>query len=156
MDEQPTLQLIDGTDTQIAQDSNDQSSILTKTVKFNFENGNFEDFDKLSKVISNKVQTIRQTILPLVEVALIELLGNDLNVKYESFNSIFSQKNNNPTFSVELKVSTKEWIGTDVSQEAVKKDADYIINRLKVVPNVNWKHCIIDTQDGSLTLSFVI
>lgn len=156
MDEQPTLQLADGTDTQIAQDTSDQTIIPNKTVKFKFEDGNFEEFDDLSKVINVKVQTIRQTILPLLEVALIELLGNDLNIKYDSFSSVFNMKNNNPIFSVDVKVSTKDWIGTDVSKEAVKKDADYIIDRLKVIPNVNWKHCIIDTKDGSLTLSFVI
>ena len=156
MDEQPTLQLTDGTDTQIAQDVSNQESIPTKTVKFAFEDGNYEEFDDLAKIINVKVQTIRQTILPLLEVALIELLGSDLNLKYNSFNSMFSMKNNNPTFSVDVKLSTKYWIGTDVSQEAVKQDADYILDRLKVVPNVNWKYCIINTQDGSLTLSFVI
>lgn len=151
------LQLDDGTETEVAQDNAIQTKPLQdRKVKFNFQDGNFDVFISYGKDIAAKFQTVSQTILPLIEVALIELLGNDSLVKYELFNFAPKMSGNMFCLKVTIVASTKDWIGDDITLDATKQDAAYVLNRVSVVPNVRWEHCIIDTKDGTLTVEFTI
>lgn len=151
------IQLEDGTDTEVAQDNTIQETPLQNAkIKFNFLNGNYDIFPNYGKEIAAKFQTVSQTILPLVEVSLIELLGNDSLVKYELFNFMPKFAKSKLYLAIKIVASTKDWIGDDITLDATKQDASYVLNRLSVVPNVHWEHCIIDTKDGTLTLEFTI
>lgn len=150
-----TLQLADGTETEVQQDSRN-AELQNVTPKFKFAKGNYENFDNQSNAITLKITQVRQTILPIFTAALIELLGSDSAIKYDTFNSTFITAKGQLLIQVDITVIVNKWIGTDVSKEAANKDAQYVLNRLKVVPNVNWQNCMINTNDGSLNLRFTI
>lgn len=142
-----TLQLADGTGTNIQ-----EQPTQPVTAKFKFQSGNYDDLSN----ISNTVTTIRQTILPIFTAALIELLGDDTSIKFDTFNASFVSEKGRIDIIVNITVKINKWIRSDVSKEAVNQDAQYVLNQLKVVPNVNWQNCTINTNDGSLNLRFVI
>jgi hypothetical protein len=154
----PKLQLADGTDTNVSTDTSVQSDSLAPVkAKFKFMNGNYDRLDDTIKELSNKLQTIRQTIIPLLGAGMIELLGSDSSIQYDTFSYSYAFSNNNSILvKVEVILKTQEWIGTDTPKSAVDKDAKYILDKLRVVQNIDWEHCIIDTADGSLTLNFTI
>ena len=120
--------------------------------KFKFQNGNY---DSLSN-ISNLVTIIKQTILPIFTAALIELLGDDASIRFDTFNASFITDKGRINILVDITVKINKWIKSDVSKEAVNQDAQYVLNQLKVVPNITWQNCVINTNDGSLNLRFII
>ena len=136
------LQLADNTDTEVQE----QEQKKPVSVKFNFQHGNYDLFTSVPKIITE----VRQTILPIFTAALIELLGDD------TFNSAFVTKGDKVNVIVDITIKTVKWVKSDVSKEAVNQDAQYVLNQLKVVPNVTWQNCSINTNDGSLNLRFVI
>src|SRR5574344_1769789 len=116
----PTLELADGTDTGIAQDTTIQTGALNKNkVIFKFKTGNYNNLDDSAKQLNNKTNIIRQTILPLITAAMIELLGSDSSVEYESFNSLASFIKNGIQIKVDIVLKTQEWIGNDITYQAV-------------------------------------
>lgn len=140
------LQLADNTDTEV------QEQKKPVSVKFNFQHGNYGLFTSVPKIITE----VRQTILPIFTAALIELLGDDTSIKFDTFNSSFVTKGNKVYVIVDITIKTVKWVKSDVSKEAVNQDAQYVLNQLKVVPNVTWQNCSINTNDGSLNLRFAI
>lgn len=151
-----TLQLADGTDSGISVDATTQVNELdpTGTATIQFSTGNFNQLSQIPNKINEKISTINQTILPLINVALIELLGNNSAYKPESFQSAFKMDNNIPVFTVETIFKASGWIGNDVAQSSIAKDAEYILNRINVVEGVNYTKCEINCGDGSLTVNF--
>ena len=87
---------------------------------------------------------------------MIELLGDDTSIKFDTFNSAFVTKGDKVNVIVDITIKTVKWVKSDVSKEAVNQDAQYVLNQLKVVSNVTWQNCSINTNDGSLNLRFVI
>ena len=117
-----------------------------------FEQGNFDQILGLPQVVSSKISQIVQTFLPLVEVALVELLGNNTLYKKSAgqFNPSFDQKGQisigfNLVYQVEL------WIGQDIEMEAIKHDATYVLNKIKPC-KANITRCEIDTTEGTLII----
>lgn len=151
-----TLQLADGTDSGISVDATKQQEDLDPngiaTIKF--EKGNYSQLSQIPSKITEKISVINQTILPLINVALIELLGNNNAYQAEQFLSTFSLENNNPTFNVETIFKANGWIGNDVVQSAIAKDAEYILNRINVVKGVHYTKCEINCGDGTLSVNF--
>lgn len=152
------LQLADGTDTQVAQDSSLQFDAINPEgeASISFESGNFNQLTQMPQQIMTKIATIQRTIMPLAEVALIELLGNNKAFKGESFNAVFNMLDNTPKFECNATYSVELFIGTDIEQADIQHDAKYILDRLKAVPNVQWNQCSIDCTDGKVRLGFVI
>lgn len=152
------LQLADGTDTQVAQDSSLQFDAINPEgeASISFESGNFNQLTQMPQQIMTKIATIQRTIMPLAEVALIELLGNNKAFKGESFNAVFNMLDNTPKFECNATYSVELFIGTDIEQADIQHDAKYILDRLQAVPNVQWNQCSIDCTDGKVRLGFVI
>ena len=141
------LQLMDGTDIGVQELNKKPVS-----AKFKFQHGNYDLFTSIPNIIAQ----VRQTILPIFTAALIELLGDDSSIKFDTFNSSFITKGDKTSVIIDLTIKTAKWVKSDVSKEAVNQDAQYVLNQLKVVPNVIWQNCTINTNDGSLNLRFVI
>ena len=152
------LQVADGTDTQVAQDSSLQFDAINPEgqASINFESGNFNQLAQMPQQIMTKIATIQKTIIPLAEVALIELLGNNKAFKGESFNAVFNMIDNIPKFECNATYSVELFIGTDIEQADIQHDAKYILDRLKVVPNVQWNTCSIDCTAGKVNLGFIV
>lgn len=94
--------------------------------------------------------------MPLAEVALIELLGNNKAFKGESFNAVFNMLDNTPKFECNATYSVELFIGTDIEQTDIQHDAKYILDRLQAVPNVQWNTCSIDCTAGKVNLGFIV
>ena len=152
------LQLADGTDTQVAQDSSLQFDAINPEgeASISFESGNFNQLTQMPQQIMTKIATIQRTIMPLAEVALIELLGNNKAFKGESFNAVFNMLDNTPKFECNATYSVELFIGTDIEQADIQHDAKYILDRLQAVPNVQWNKCEIDCTQGKVNLGFII
>lgn len=153
------LELSDGTSTEIAQDSSLQYDAIKPEgeASISFSSGNFEHISELPQSINQKVITITKTIMPLAEAGLIELLDNNKAYKGQDFQASFNMSPaGQPTFEVHAQYKIENWIGTDVPQEDIAEDAKYLLNRLKVVPNVQWTECTIDCTEGSFKLGFII
>ena len=152
------LQLADGTDTQVAQDSSLQFDAINPEgeASISFESGNFNQLTQMPQQIMTKIATIQRTIMPLAEVALIELLGNNKAFKGESFNAVFNMLDNTPKFECTATYSVELFIGTDIEQADIQHDAKYILDRLKAVPNVQWNRCEINCASGEVNLGFII
>lgn len=152
------LQLNDGTDTQVAQDSSLQFDAINPEgeASIKFESGNFSQLAQMPQQIMAKIATIQKTIMPLAEVALIELLGNNKAFKGENFNAVFSMLDNTPKFECSATYSVELFIGTDIEQADIQHDAKYILDRLQAVPNVQWNKCEIDCASGKVNLGFIV
>lgn len=152
------LQLNDGTDTQVAQDSSLQFDAINPEgeASIKFESGNFSQLAQMPQQIMTKIATIQKTIMPLAEVALIELLGNNKAFKGENFNAVFSMLDNTPKFECNATYSVELFIGTDIEQADIQHDAKYILDRLQAVPGVQWNTCSIDCTSGKVNLGFII
>lgn len=152
------LQLNDGTDTQVAQDSALQFDAINPEgeASIKFESGNFSQLAQMPQQIMAKIATIQKTIMPLAEVALIELLGNNKAFKGENFNAVFNMLDNEPKFECNATYSVELFIGTDIEQADIQHDAKYILDRLQAVPNVQWNTCSIDCTSGKVNLGFIV
>lgn len=152
------LALADGTDTQVAQDSSLEFDAIDPDgqASISFENGNYNQLSQIPQQITDKISTITKTILPLAEVALIELLGNNKAYKGEDFNTTFNIVNGQPKFDCRAVYTVSLFIRTDIEQEDIKHDANYILERLKAVPNVQWNTCSIDCTEGTVVLEFIV
>lgn len=152
------LQLNDGTDTQVAQDSSLQFDAINPEgeASIKFESGNFSQLAQMPQKIMTKIATIQKTIMPLAEVALIELLGNNKAFKGENFNAVFNMLDNEPKFECNATYSVELFIGTDIEQADIQHDAKYILDRLQAVPNVQWNKCEISCTDGKVNLGFIV
>lgn len=153
-----TLQLADGTDTGISVDSSNQADALDPngTATISFEKGNYNDMSKIPTMISEKSTLISKTVLPLIQVALIELLGNNKEYIPETFNSTFTMENNNPIFNVETAFRVDKWIGNDIQQSAIAADAKYVLDRINVVQGVTFTKAAIDCNEGKMFINFTL
>jgi hypothetical protein len=119
-----------------------------------FKEGNASNIKNFLASFERKLKLIIQTIEPLTEVALIELLGN--SNAYERTSS-----NINPTKDFDLNVkfvyTVNGWLTSkSATSTEVAQDADYVYNKLKVVKGVkSWKSCTINLAEGTLTIEFI-
>lgn len=152
------LQLADGTETDVAQDSALQFDAINPQgeASIKFEKGNFNQMTAMPQKINQKIVTIQKTVMPLVEVGLLELLGNNKAYKGESFNAVFNMLDQEPKFEVNCTYSVEMFIGTDIDKADIQHDAKYLLDRVKVVPGVQWNMCEIDCTEGKVNLGFVI
>lgn len=151
-----TLQLADGTDSGVAVDTSNQVDALDPagTASIQFKSGNYNELNQIPNQIAEKSTVISKTILPLIQVALIELLGNNKAYIADVFNSTFTMEDNTPTFNVDLTFRVDGWIGNDVALSSIGEDAKYVLDRINVVEGVNYTKCEIDCNTGSLNIAF--
>lgn len=133
---------------------NKENAFLQPT-QISFEKGNYNEIEYLGDSLIHKVQTIKNTILPLIEKSLVELLGNSDAYKRSNFFSKLEFVESKPVYSVETIYSVPLWIGQDVERSFILDDANYVLNTISVVPNVSWQKCEIDTTEGELRVNFL-
>jgi hypothetical protein len=159
-----TLQLADGTDTEIQRDS---TSVETNDIdrdvpppegeiNIEFEKGNFTQLEGSVQDYSKLIQTVENTFVPLCEKALIELLGNSQSYRRVEFTGVPNLNGNNLKVDVDLKYHVDLMIGTDVDPQAVKHDQDYILDTIKPTPNLMVRNIKIDTQTGDISIGVTI
>jgi hypothetical protein len=117
-----------------------------------FEQGNFATIMGLPKVTADKTAQFVQTFVPLVEVALIELLGNSDRYEHK-LAQCAPAFDNTGKISIEftLQYSVSSWIGNDISTVDIQHDANYVLQKIQPV-NANITKCEIDVSNGTLTI----
>ena len=126
------------------------------TNEITFANGNLNLIQSSLKNLIRKPGLILRTFLPLVEKALIELLGTSSSYKRDSFNFNIITSNNQIVYSIMATYSVDLFIGTDIEAAAVKHDQDYIAGTISVVPGIKIKSVKIDTATGLVTVAVEI
>lgn len=164
MDEQAiqpdNLELADGTDTPTQAEVQDSSTVeaipASATPSQQFKSGNLEQLPAIQQNIEYVTSVLTKTVEPLIEAALIELLGN--SGAYTRDEAVVSPSMMGSSFSVDVRMVFKVplWIGDDINKDDVMHDAKYVLEKVKPVQDINWKTCSIDTTDGTLLLEFTI
>jgi hypothetical protein len=127
-------------------------------VDIQFEQGNFSQLRDLPEVIADKTTMVTQTLEPLIEKALIELLGSSSMFKREAGNISFGPDDNGQvTLSGVLTYICTFWIGTEVDPNDIKHDSSYVLGTLQpIADKVKFTECSIDTADGRLKVGFTL
>ena len=147
------LTLNDGTQTHIAVDSEDQVGEVDQdkdNYEVTFEKGNWDLFTQSAQQYSQKVTVIRQTLVPLVEKALIELLETSGAYDRESFVSYAIFQNDEFRVVAEMHYTVDLWLGEGFQEDAVKQDQGYIYQTISVIPGIQIESVNIDTSKGDL------
>jgi hypothetical protein len=159
MDE--TLELADGTQTGteingLPQDSSQQFDSINPVgnVSFDFKEGNYKELSKIPAAVTQFIESFSRTFIPLVEVALVELLGNSSAYDRTKCDVTLTVQGNKPRVTGTLLYTVEMWIGDDVDQQAIAKDAKYVYDKLAKIPNLKITSCRIDCLDGTLTVEF--
>ena len=149
------LTLNDGTQTHIAVDSEDQVGEIDQdsdNYEVTFEKGNWDLFTQSAQQYSQKVTTIRQTLVPLVEKALIELLETSGAYDRTSFVSSAYFQNDEFRVVAEMHYTIDLWLGEGFQQDAINQDKGYIYQTISVIPGIQIDSVNIDTSKGDLQI----
>lgn len=149
------LTLNDGTQTHIAVDSEDQIGEVDQdeeNYEITFEKGNWDLFTQSAQQYSQKVTIIRQTLVPLVEKALIELLETSGAYDRTSFVSSAFFQNNDFRVVAELHYTVDLWLGEGFQQDAINQDQGYIYQTISAVPGIQIESVLIDTSKGDVQI----
>jgi|LSPZ01.1.fsa_nt_gi hypothetical protein len=126
---------------------------------FIFKEGKSANVTQYITSIETKLKTINQTILPLIEVSLIELLGK--SSAYERLSANITM-NNQDKFDCKFIYQVSLWIIQESEEEeqdlseALKHDASYVFDKIKMIQGVEYKSCLIDSTIGQLIIDFSI
>lgn len=149
------LTLNDGTQTHVAVDSEDQIGEVDQdeeNYEVTFEKGNWDLFTQSAQQYSQKVTTIRQTLVPLVEKALIELLETSGAYDRTSFVSSAFFQNNDFRVVAEMHYTVDLWLGEGFQPDAVAQDQGYIYQTISAVPGIQIESVKIDTSKGDVQI----
>jgi len=152
MDDQVQLELSDGTESSIADSSEVNAIKTTDPIVIKFETGNYDGFIDLGQRFSQGILTITNTLVPLIEAGLIELLGN--SSAYTRIDGTINSKivGTTPIFDFSFQYKVSLWIGSDIQKEAVLEDATYVYTKINIITNTKFKECKIDTATGLLSI----
>ena len=149
------LTLNDGTQTHVAVDSEDQIGEVDQdeeNYEVTFEKGNWDLFTQSAQQYSQKVTTIRQMLVPLVEKALIELLETSGAYDRTSFVSSAFFQNNDFRVVAELHYTVDLWLGEGFQPDAIAQDQGYIYQTIFAVPGIQIESVKIDTSKGDVQI----
>lgn len=149
------LTLNDGTQTHVAVDSEDQIGEVDQdeeNYEVTFERGNWDLFTQSAQQYSQKVTTIRQMLVPLVEKALIELLETSGAYDRTSFVSSAFFQNNDFRVVAELHYTVDLWLGEGFQPDAIAQDQGYIYQTISAVPGIRIESVKIDTSKGDVQI----
>lgn len=153
LDDQVPLELADGTEAPVA-DSSEVNAVKTESpLSIAFKEGNYADFVKLGQRFTQGCLMVSNTLIPLIEAALIELLGNTSAYQRQKATVTPKLVGLAPMFSFELEYRVSFWIGTDIPKDAVLKDATYVLDKISALKTAKIEECKIDTATGTLSIS---
>ena len=145
-------------DGQIPQDSNDvetgsADALGLENIEVSFKEGNYAQFQALPMTISQKVTALTKTLVPLIEVALIELTGSSSQYNRNSalITPSFDQ-NGNMLVNFNLVYNVPGYIGVDFEYKDLQDDSSYIYNRITPA-GIKITKCEIDTASGDITIN---
>jgi hypothetical protein len=119
--------------------------------KVAFQQGNFNQVVGYPKLVQDKVTVLTQTLVPLIEVSLIELLGSNQMYQRQSGECAMSFQNNQVQISFSFVYVVNGWVGTDIDQMAIQHDSQFVYNRIRPAGAAITK-CEINTTDGTLVI----
>jgi hypothetical protein len=153
------LTLADGTNTDLATDSRTSVDAIDPYGQANigFEKGNFSELSKVSQKIQEKLQTLNQTVIPLIMKALIELLGSNAVFHGSNFLGNIST-DPEVQISAQIQYQCNLWIGIDISREDIMHDSMYILKTLEPVKQmgVAITKCAINVDTGTTDIGILI
>lgn len=124
--------------------------------QISFKEGNYNTVAGLPKLVSDKVAQLVQTLIPLISVALIELMGNNSLFQYTRADIFPSFDNSGKIlFEGTLIYTIEKWIGQDIELENIQHDSNYVLEKIKPA-KANITKCEIDTGQGTLTIQFTM
>lgn len=139
----------------IPQDSNavgseNYDAIGISTIDIKFDKGNFQQITALPSQIEAKVNAVVKTLVPLIEVALIELSGSSQSYHRDTC-QITPSFDAAGQFLVDFNIiyTLPGYIATDVNLQDLQSDASYIMQRIQPT-NMNFTKCEIDTSQGTV------
>jgi hypothetical protein len=116
-----------------------------------FQNGNYKQVVGYPKLVQDKITSLTQTFVPLIEVALIELLGNSQMYQRQTGDVVMSFQNNQLAISFTFVYVVNNFIGTDIDLSAIQHDSNYILMKIKQ-SGANITKCEISTESGQITI----
>lgn len=127
------------------------NSLGIDPITISFENGNYNNMITLPNQIAERIKLLRQTFIPLIEVALIELLGtSQLYRRYKG--DIFPSFDvNKINIDFDFEYFCSSYIGTDFEYEDLMHDSKYILDRISPA-GANITKCEIDSSNGIITI----
>ena len=122
------------------------------TVDIAFQQGNYKQIVGLPKLVNDKITQLTKTLVPLMEVSLIELLGAS-NMYKRTMGQVVPAFDNNGQLTLQFTFQyvVPNFIGMDIDYEAIKHDSQYILNKIQPV-KANITKCEIDCSSGAVTL----
>ena len=146
------LILNDGTETDVKVDSEFQKSPIDVNGQpdlFGFQQSNISQIEQQYNNIADKIDIVKRTLIPLVDKAFIELIGNNKAAQKQVFNVIIGE---NGLLDVQLVYLVQEFIVPDIQPQYVQSDEAYIKNTLSVMQNVTFRTIKIDTTSGKVMI----
>jgi len=142
----------------VAEDTSLQDEPLKAegSASIKFEQGNYNQLQDSVRALVKKPGIISRTFLPLVEKALIELLGTSSSYKRSNFEFNISLVNGQIKYIITCIYSVDLFIGTDIEKSAVEHDQNYIIETISVVPEIKVRDVKIDTSTGLVRIQVII
>jgi hypothetical protein len=127
------------------------------SISIAFDKGNYPQVEAMPQLVADKTTVITGTFVPLVEKALIELLGSSTMYRRDTANmQLGVNENSEVTISGTLLYIITAWVGLDIDKEAIEHDAKYVMDTIAVAQNVNVTKCEVSTTDGTLVIQFSI
>jgi hypothetical protein len=127
----------------------------TGNEQISFQQGNYNQILGYPKLISDKVSLLNQTFVPLIEIALIELLGSNQLYIRNSGTCALSFQNNQISIAFTFVYMVNGWVGIDIDRDSIAHDSLYVFNKIKPV-GANITQCSIDTESGQLIIQGTI
>jgi hypothetical protein len=146
------LILNDGTETDVKVDSEFQKSPIDVNGQpdlFGFQQSNISQIEQQYNNIADKIDIVKRTLIPLVDKAFIELIGNNKAAQKQVFNVTIGE---NGLLDVQLVYLVQEFIVQDIQPQYVQSDETYIRNTLSVMKNVTFRTIKIDTTSGKVII----
>ena len=121
-----------------------------------FQSGNLETLNEVPQIVEDKITLVTKTLEPLIEKALIELLGaSSMYERLESNNQLSPNEDGSLSIVGTFVFKSQFWIGLDIDQEDIKHDADYVLNTLApITETVRITECSIDVAEGVLRIAY--
>lgn len=146
------LILNDGTETDVKVDSEFQQTPIDVNGQpdlFGFQQSNISQIEQQYNNIADKIDIVKRTLIPLVDKAFIELIGNNKAAQKQVFNVTIGE---NGLLDVQLVYLVQEFIVQDIQPQYVQSDETYIRNTLSVMKNVTFRTIKIDTTSGKVVI----
>lgn len=95
-----------------------------------------------------KLQSITKTLVPLVETALLKLLGNSTRYSRQSADVVIGKN----SIAVTLVYLIPAWIHPEAKKEDVEHDAKEVYDTISTFHVQSFQKCELDPTKGTLTI----